>query len=161
MIEDTCEPKHPHGQRGSVSERGRERRVSVKLLVVAAVGIAVVLMATLTAQAVVARTTCNNHPLLINVAVSDDISPAVQRVGQYFNRQSHQVDGRCVEVQVTEAPPATVAAQVDGQAQQPWPARGGRLDPRFEPVGRTWRARSRSARSGSRPPGSSWPGRRS
>jgi Ca-activated chloride channel family protein len=109
-------PNTPRAQRGSVSGRGRERRFSVKLLVVAAVGISVVLMATLTAQAVVARTTCNNHPLLVNVAVSDDISPAVQRVGQYFNRQSHQVNGRCVEVQVTEAPPATVAAQVDGQA---------------------------------------------
>jgi Ca-activated chloride channel homolog len=107
---------NPSTQRGPVSQRGRERRVSVKLLVVVAVGVAVVLMATLTAQAVVARTTCNNHPLLINVAASEDISPAIQRVGQLFNRQSHEVDGRCVEVQVTEAPPAAVAGQVDGQA---------------------------------------------
>ena len=58
---------NPSTQRGPVRQRGRERRVSVKLLVVAAVGVAAILMATLTAQAVVARTACNNHPLLINV----------------------------------------------------------------------------------------------
>ncbi len=106
---------NPSTQRGRVGRRGRDRHVSVKLLVAVAVGIASVLMATLAAQAVVARTSCNNHPLLVNVAVSNDISPAIQRVGRLFNRQSHQVDGRCVEVQVTEAQPAAVAAQVDGQ----------------------------------------------
>ena len=106
---------NPSTQRGPVSQRGRQRRVSVKLLVVVAVGIAAILMATLTAQAVVARTACNNHPLLINVAASEDISPAIQHIGRLFNRQSHEVDGRCVEVQVTEEPPASVAAQVDGQ----------------------------------------------
>lgn len=106
---------NPSTPRGPAGQRGRERRVSVKLLVVVAVGVAAILMATLTAQAVVARTTCNNHPLLINVAASDDISPAIQRIGRLFNRESHEVDGRCVEVQVTESPPAAVAAQVDGQ----------------------------------------------
>jgi hypothetical protein len=73
-------------------------------------------MVTLGAQAVVARATCNNHPLLVNVAVSADIAPAVQRVGQLFNRQDHQVGGRCVEVQVTQEAPASVASTVDGQA---------------------------------------------
>jgi hypothetical protein len=106
---------NPSTQRGRVSRPGRKRRVSVKLLVVVAVGVASVLMATLAAQAVVARRSCNNHPLLVNVAVSTDISPAIQRVGQLFNRENHQADGRCVEVQVTEAAPAAVAAQIDGQ----------------------------------------------
>jgi hypothetical protein len=73
-------------------------------------------MATLAAQAVVARATCDNHPLLVNVAVSDDIAPAVQRVGQLFNRQGHEVSGRCVEVQVTQEAPAAVASTVDGEA---------------------------------------------
>jgi hypothetical protein len=83
--------------------------------VVIAVGISTALMATLAAQAVVARSTCDNHPLLVNVAVSADISPAIQRVGQLFNRENHAVDGRCVEVQVTQEAPAAVASTVDGQ----------------------------------------------
>jgi Ca-activated chloride channel homolog len=87
----------------------------VRLLVAIAVGIAAVLMGTLTAQAVMARTSCNDHPLLVNVAVSEDIAPAIQRVGQLFNRQNHQADGRCVEVQITPEDPASVASVVDGQ----------------------------------------------
>jgi Ca-activated chloride channel homolog len=72
-------------------------------------------MATLAAQAVVARTSCNDHPLLVNVAVSEDIAPAIQSVGRLFNRQNHQADGRCVEVQITQEDPASVASVVDGQ----------------------------------------------
>jgi Ca-activated chloride channel family protein len=102
-------------RRGRVSRRGRERHVKVGLLVAIAVGIASVLMATLTAQAVMARTSCNDHPLVVNVAVSNDIAPAIERVGQQFNRQNHQADGRCVEVEVTQEDPAAVAAVVDGQ----------------------------------------------
>jgi Ca-activated chloride channel homolog len=87
----------------------------VGLLVAIAVGISAVAMATLTAQAVVARTSCNDHPLLVNVAVSEDVAPAIQRVGQLFNRQSHEAGGRCVEVQITPEDPAAVASVVDGQ----------------------------------------------
>jgi hypothetical protein len=88
----------------------------VSLLVAIAVGIAAVLMGTLTAQAVMARTSCNDHPLMVNVAVSDDIAPAIKPVGQMFNRDNHRADGRCVEVKITGEDPATVASQVDGQA---------------------------------------------
>jgi Ca-activated chloride channel homolog len=101
-------------RKGRVSRRGRERRVSVVLLVVIAVGIASVLMATLAAQAVVARSSCNDHPLQVNVAVSDDIAPAVQPVAQLFNRQNHQAAGRCVTVQVTREEPAAEAAAIEG-----------------------------------------------
>jgi hypothetical protein len=101
-------------RKGRVSRRGRERHVSVGLLVAIAVGIASVLMATLAAQAVVARSSCNDHPLLVNVAVSDDLAPAVQSVGQLFNRQDHQAAGRCVKVQITPEDPAAVAGVVAG-----------------------------------------------
>lgn len=103
-------------RKGRVSRRGRERHVSVGLLVAIAIGIASVLMATLAAQAVVARSSCDDHPLLLNVAVSDDIAPAVQNVAQLFNRQNHQSAGRCVEVQVTQEEPAAVASAVDGSS---------------------------------------------
>ena len=71
-------------------------------------------MATLTAQAVMARTTCDDHPLLVNVAASDDFSPAVRRVGRSASGESPGGPA-LVEAQVASAP-ATVAAQVDGQA---------------------------------------------
>jgi Bacterial extracellular solute-binding protein len=103
-------------RRGRVSRRGRERHVRVGLLVAIAVGIAAVLMGTLTAQAVMARTSCNDHPLVVNVAVSEDIAPAIKPVGQMFNRDKHQVDGGCVVVKITPEDPAAVASEVDGQA---------------------------------------------
>jgi hypothetical protein len=88
----------------------------VPLLAAIAVGIAAAVMAALSAQAVVARNSCNNHPLLVNVAVTPDLAPAIQHVGQVFNEQNHQAAGRCVEVQVNQDAPAAVASQVDGQA---------------------------------------------
>jgi Ca-activated chloride channel homolog len=103
-------------RRGRVSRRGRERHVRVGLLVAIAVGISAVLMGGLTAQAVMARTSCNDHPLVLNVAVSPDVAPAIQKVGQLFNRQSHVAKGRCVVAQVTPEDPAPVASVVDGQA---------------------------------------------
>ncbi len=106
---------NPRERRGRVSRRGRERHVSVRLLVAIAVGIASVLMATLAAQAVVARVSCNDHPLLVNIAVSPDITPAIQHVGRVFNQQNHQAAGRCVVVQVNQEQPAAVASEVDGQ----------------------------------------------
>jgi hypothetical protein len=80
------------------------------------VAIASATMAVLGARAVVARSSCNDHPLLLNVAVSADIAPAMEHAGQAFNQENHQADGRCVEVQITQDPPATVASEVDGQA---------------------------------------------
>ena len=103
-------------RRGRVSRRGRERHVRVGLLVAIAVGIAAILMGTLTAQAVMARTSCNDHPLTVNVAVSDDIAPAIKPVGQQFNRENHRADGRCVVVKIIQEDPAAVASEVDGQA---------------------------------------------
>jgi hypothetical protein len=101
-------------RKGRVSRRGRERHVRTGLLVAIAIGIASILMASLAAQAVVARSSCENHPLMVNVAVSDDIAPAIQGVAQLFNRQHHQAAGQCVEAQVTKEEPAAVAAAVDG-----------------------------------------------
>jgi len=109
---------NPRERRGRVSRRGRERHVSVRLLTAGAVGVAAALMAAFAAQAVVARTSCNQHPLLVNVAVSPDIAPAIQHVGRVFNQQNHQAAGQCVEVQITQAQPAAVASQVDGQASR-------------------------------------------
>ena len=121
-------------RRGRVSRRGRERHVRVGLLVAIAVGIAAVLMGTLTAQAVMARSSCNDHPLVVNVAVSEDIFPAIKPVGQQFNRESHRADGRCTEVKITAGDPATVASEVDGQA----PSAGGPATDAWIPDSSLW-----------------------
>jgi Bacterial extracellular solute-binding protein/von Willebrand factor type A domain len=84
--------------------------------VTAAVVIAASLMVTLTAVAVVSGFSCQSHPVLVNVAVTDDLAPAVGRVAQLFNRERHQAGGNCAEVQVTEGQSAAVAGQIDGQA---------------------------------------------
>jgi Ca-activated chloride channel homolog len=86
------------------------------LLLVVAVAISAVVMGALSTQAVLARAQCNNHPLVLNVAVSEDIAPVIQRVGQLFNKQDHVASGRCVEAEVTPEEPAAVASVVDGQA---------------------------------------------
>jgi Ca-activated chloride channel homolog len=101
--------------RPGAARRGRKRRVRTGVLVTVAVVIAAAVMATLSTQAIMAGVSCARNPVLINIAASDDIAPAVQRVGQYFNRLHRMVDGRCAEVQVTEDQSATAAAMVDGK----------------------------------------------
>lgn len=67
-----------------------------------------------TAQ-IISRAACTSSPLLVNVAVSSDIAPAIQQVAQLFNRQRRQAGGRCVLVQISPGGPAAAAAQIDGQ----------------------------------------------
>lgn len=81
-----------------------------------AVAISAVCMITLTAQAVINRASCSQTPVVINVAASDDIAPAVQAAARAFNNQNFTADGHCAEVQVTEGDSAAEAGQIDGQA---------------------------------------------
>lgn len=69
----------------------------------------------MTAKAVISRADCSNRPLLVNLAASFDISPAIMTIARSFNKQYITTAGRCVEVQVTPGEPAAVAAQIDGQ----------------------------------------------
>ncbi len=107
---------HPGERRGRVGKRTRERHVSLRLLLAIAIVIPVAVMGGLSAQTVLARTSCTDHPVVVHVAVADDIAPVIERVGQVYNDQGHQTNGRCSKVQVTAEQPAAVAAQVDGQA---------------------------------------------
>ena len=85
------------------------------MLAAVAVVIAAGVMAVLTAQAVLARRSCEHHPAVLNVAASDDIAPAIVRVASVFNGQQHHAGGRCVRVQVTASQSAAAAARIDGQ----------------------------------------------
>ncbi|MEP7024127.1 MAG: substrate-binding domain-containing protein [Actinomycetota bacterium] len=96
------------------------RHAGTGVLIVVAIVVAAACMATLSTQAILASSSCSEHPVLVNVAVSEDIAPAVQRVAQYFNRLHREIRGRCTEVQVTEQQPATSADLIDGKQ-----ARGG------------------------------------
>jgi hypothetical protein len=71
----------------------------------------------LTAKAAVSTASCSNAALLVNVAASNDIAPAVQSVASSFNNQNVTSGGRCVEVQVDQVDSATEAAQIDGQVK--------------------------------------------
>jgi hypothetical protein len=93
----------------------RKARFSTGALVSIAVVFSLVLLIGLSVQAVAAHASCGSSPLLLNVAVTDDLAPAVAQVAQSFNKQQHTAGGRCVTVQVTEQSAATVAARLDGQ----------------------------------------------
>ena len=125
---------------------GRRRGVSIPLLVVLAILIPLVVLGVLTGRAVLARASCETGPVLLNVAVTPDLAPAVGQVARLYDRQQHQVGGRCAQVQVTEADPAAVAGTLDGQHPQPGrPAAGAWI-----PDSSLWVAVARSFAAGAR-----------
>jgi hypothetical protein len=73
-------------------------------------------MVGMSASAVMAHASCTNRPTIVNLAASLDIYPAIQTVARTFNREDQVADGQCVDVQVTQGAPSTVAAELDGQA---------------------------------------------
>ncbi|GAA5043993.1 hypothetical protein HNP84_004531 [Thermocatellispora tengchongensis] len=54
------------------------------------------------------------EPVLVRVAAAVDVAPAVMEAAVAFNGGRAEVDGRCVLVQVTEEPPATVLRTLIG-----------------------------------------------
>jgi hypothetical protein len=103
----------PGRRRGRRGRRGHPVKTST--LVIAAVVVAAGLMFGLGAAGIASRVSCSSNPVLINVAVSSDIAPAISPLARLFNRQMHQADGRCVLVQVDPGSPAAQAALIDGQ----------------------------------------------
>jgi len=73
-----------------------------------------------TAQ-IVGRYSCSRNQVVLNVAVSPDIAPAITRIADYFNRRQLQAGGSCVSVSVDTETPATAAGQIDGQRARPHP----------------------------------------
>jgi Ca-activated chloride channel homolog len=99
-----------------LGRRGRSRRVGTAKLVALAIGVSAICMITMAANAVIHKASCSNTPVLVNVAVSYDIAPAIQTVARAFNKQNVTAGGHCVEVQVTAGQSAAEASQIDGQA---------------------------------------------
>jgi Ca-activated chloride channel homolog len=92
------------------------RRIGTRTLALVASVVAIILLLALGARAVISRAMCGSQPVIVNVAVSLDIAPAVQKIGNYFNNLNRNVGGHCAEVEVTEQSSQQVAGQVSGQA---------------------------------------------
>jgi hypothetical protein len=90
-----------------------------------AVGACVLLMIGRGTAQIAHHFSCSNNPLLITVAVSTDITPAVGEIAGVFNHQQHETGGRCIAVQIDSAPPAIAAGQIDGQHPN---ASGGQIN---------------------------------
>ncbi|HEX9032557.1 MAG TPA: substrate-binding domain-containing protein [Streptosporangiaceae bacterium] len=103
----------PRSPRSKASRR-RRRRVRTKSLVFLAVSGCFLLLLGLSSAQIVGRYSCESNPVVIKVAVSPDIAPAIQQVVNVFNTQGHQAAGRCVQVQLAAEPPTMAAAQIDG-----------------------------------------------
>jgi hypothetical protein len=93
----------------------RRRRTRTAALTGLAAVIAATFLLALSARAVIARTDCARHPVVLNVAAAGEIGPVVRHLGQYFNGLHPQVSGHCVRVAVTAEPPGTVVAQLAGK----------------------------------------------
>ena len=68
------------------NRRGRPRRVGIVIGLSALAGvIACTLLVAFGAEAVVSRASCTDHPVVVNLAASPDIAPAISHVARYFN----------------------------------------------------------------------------
>jgi Bacterial extracellular solute-binding protein len=94
----------------------RPRRFGARTIALVAGVVVIILLLAFGARAVISRAMCGSQPVIVNVAVSLDIAPAVQQVGNYFNNLNRNVSGHCAEVEVTEQSSQQVAARVSGQA---------------------------------------------
>lgn len=97
------------------NQRGRPRRVSIVIGLSALAGvIACTLLVAFGAEAVVSRASCTDHPVVVNLAASPDIAPAVSHVAKFFNAEHNDVQGHCAVVHVTSVQSPAAAAQISG-----------------------------------------------
>ena len=97
------------------NQRGRPRRVSIVIGLSALAGvIACTLLVAFGAEAVVSRASCTDHPVVVNLAASPDIAPAISHVAKYFNAEHNDVQGHCAVVHVTSVQSPAAAAQISG-----------------------------------------------
>jgi hypothetical protein len=110
----------PSFPRGKASRR-RRPRITTKSLVILAVTASVVLFIGRGAAQVVGRYSCSSNQVVLNIAVSTDIAPAINRIADNFNNRHLQADGQCVSAYINTEAPAEAAAQIDGQSPSPNP----------------------------------------
>ena len=106
--------------RGNASRRRRHPVSTKALVILAVVGCIMLLIGRGTAQ-IIGRYSCSSNQIVLNVAVSPDIAPAITRVADYFNSRQLKADGRCVSVSINTESPALAAGQIDGQGARAHP----------------------------------------
>jgi Ca-activated chloride channel homolog len=111
----------PSISRGKASRRLR-RRVSTKVLVILAVVACFMLLIGRGTAQIIGHYSCSSNQIVLNVAVSPDIAPAITKIADYFNSRQLKADGQCVSVSVNTEAPALGAGQIDGQQPPPHPA---------------------------------------
>nr|BFE86680.1 substrate-binding and VWA domain-containing protein [Planobispora longispora] len=94
------------------AERRRRQARQRLTLIVAAVTVALAGAVVLTLEQVDGP--CSGDSVLVDVAAAVDIAPTVMEVAERFNAARVEAEGRCVLVQVTEQPPATVLRTLIG-----------------------------------------------
>jgi hypothetical protein len=99
-----------HTGRVTADRRGRGRRGSTGLLLLLAAGVAAAVLVALAVRDVRSWASCTEHPVVVRVAVSGEIEPAIQRLGRFFNSGHQLVSGRCAQVAVRAVSPAEVTA---------------------------------------------------
>ena len=102
------------GHPESRDRRGRPRRLALVITLTLTGVIAATLLVALGAKAVVARTACTDHPVVVNLAAADEVAPAIRHVSKYFNAQRVSVNGHCAVVHVVSEQPSAAAAAVSG-----------------------------------------------
>lgn len=101
------------GRSGAFRRHGG--RLRTRSLVLIAVAACVLLTIGRGTAQIAGYYSCINTPLVINVAVSTDITLPIDQIAEVFNHQEHRVNGRCIAVQVSSESSAVAAAQIDGQ----------------------------------------------
>src|SRR5215471_815637 len=99
-----------HTDRPAADLPRRRRRGSTALLLLLAAGISATVLVALVTPDVMSWARCSAHPVVVHVAVSGEIEPAIQRLGRFFNSEHRLVSGRCARVTVRAASSAEVTA---------------------------------------------------
>ena len=108
----------PRTSRTKASRR-RRRRVKTRYLVFVAVTACLAVLIVRGSQQVLSQVSCSDRPVYLNVAVSTDIAPAIQRIADVFNRQQHRADGQCIFAHVDAAPSWQTTGEIDGTHPEP------------------------------------------
>src|SRR2546421_11198326 len=78
---------------------------STGLLLVLAAGIAAAVLTALAGRDGMSWARCRAHPVVVRVAVSGEIEPAIQRLGRVFNSEHPPGPRRCAPVSSPAATP--------------------------------------------------------
>jgi extracellular solute-binding protein len=102
--------------RGGRYRPSRKRRISIAMVGLVAAVLAAALLVGFGAHTMMTHSPSCPSRVVAHVAVSSEYVPVASRVGGYFNSQHKLLNGRCEQVAISAAAPATVASELGGAA---------------------------------------------